>query len=239
MCYAAAAGAVIGLTLGTMSLVARQQQQEDLNESIEEMYQQDLKNARAQANLQLEMKEEETISANTKNAQERRNDALDALKINAEGEAAMSALNIAGNTAMRETGVADVSTIRREGAYDAREDTIQTQHLMDTLGIREQYDNAVQNAYAKGMNAWQPVGGSVLSNILGIAGSTIQGAATGASLGSSMSGLFGSGASSLSAVSFDNGTTGISGSAGMDHVNSLYNMHTGVQGLKVNSLSLG
>lgn len=195
-------GAALGLALGITNAVEKQNQQSAMNAAIEASYQQDIEYARALAAQKEDMQVEEDRVNTSRNEQDRREAGLSAMQENAKAEAAMSALNIAGNTAIRETGVADVTTIRREGAFDARKDSIDAQSLMNQLGIRQEFDANVHQAEANGMNAWQPIGGTVMSNILDIAGSTINGAVQGGSLyaGGVQSGFFGGGKAATGAA---------------------------------------
>ena len=145
--------AIIGAGVGgglanifsTVDLISRYDQQNEMNEAIEDAYNQELELARSQAIIDKQNLNIETQSEQLANRQELLQDSQEAMASAAAAEAAASSLNIAGNTAQRRESVSDVNTLNRQGAFEARGEVIQSQHLMNALGIKQTYDNNVRS----------------------------------------------------------------------------------------------
>lgn len=207
------AGAGLGLTSAAISTTTSLIGAYEQNKAVENQYQQEVDMARQKAAYDQQRQNEETHEKLLQNAQEARDDTLEGMRTRSNAEAAMSALNIAGNTGQREVGVADVTQIRREGAYDEREDVIGVQHLMSQLGITQQYDWDITAARNRAKSNWKDVQGMALKGYLyDVPMAGLQGAISGASLGSS---LFGGGAGSAGyqMPSFQQSVAGAPGTA--------------------------
>lgn len=191
--------AIIGAGVGgglanifsTVDLVSRYDQQNEMNEAIEDAYNQELELARSQAIIDQQNLNIETQSEQLANRQEQLQDSRESMADAAAAEAAASSLNIAGNTAQRREAVADVNTLNRQGAFEARGEAIQSQHLMNALGIKQTYDNNVRSARYNAEAAWRPLTGNFFEEAFKFNANMISGAASGASLGMMAEGLFG------------------------------------------------
>ena len=206
------AGAGLGLTSAAISTTTSLIGAYEQNKAVENQYQHEVDMARQKAAYDQQRQNEETHEKMLRNAQEARDDTLDGMRTRSSAEAAMSALNIAGNTSARQTGVADVTQIRREGAYAENEDVIGVQHLMSQLGIKQQYEWDTQSAKARAQSRWQDVQGMALKGYLydtPMAG--VQGALGGASLGSMFGG--GAGSAGYQMPSFQQSIAGAPGTA--------------------------
>lgn len=187
-------GAALAAVTSTVSTVMATYNAVEQNKAIEKQYQYEVDVARQKAVYEQNRVFEETLEKTRRNAQESRDDALDGMRTASESEAAMSALNITGNTSVRQVGVADVTQIRREGAYAENEDVIGVQHLMSQLGIKQQYDWEIDEAKSRAKSQWQNPGLIALKGWLyDIPTAGVQGALNGASLGSMFGGGGGSG----------------------------------------------
>lgn len=176
-------GTILGATLGTVSLIDSYNQQESLNSAIEAAYEADMQNARnryAQQQMQLQ---EETLQESTKTRQERREAQVESLHAEASAQAAMSSLNIAGNTASRNAVVNGTTTSRADATYASRQEGIEAEHLVRSLGINQEYEGAANYAARKAEASWRPIGGA-WQNFLNIGSSALSGLSTGARLGS-------------------------------------------------------
>ena len=175
-------GTILGATLGTIGLIDSYSQQESLNAAIEASYEADMQNARnryAQQQMQLQ---EETLQESTKNQQERREAQVESLQAEASAQAAMSSLNIAGNSASRNVVVNSTATSRADATYAARQEGIEAEHLVRSLGINREYEGAANYAAQRAEASWRPIGGSWQS-FLNIGTSALSGLSTGARLG--------------------------------------------------------
>lgn len=213
MCILATAivGAALAAVTSTVSTIASTYNAVEQNKAIEEQYQYEVDMARQKAAYEQNRVFEETLEETRRNAQESRDDALEGMRTRSGAEAAMSALNIAGNTAQREVGVADVARIRREGAYAENEDVIGVRHLMSQLGIKQQYEWEVDAAKNRAESQWQNPGAIALKGWLyDIPTAGVQGAISGASIGSMFGGAGGSG---YQMPSFQQSVAGAKGTA--------------------------
>lgn len=209
------AGAGLGLTSAaistTTSLVGAYQQ----NKAVEDQYQQEVNMARQKAAYDQQRQNEETHERLLQNAQEARDSSLESMRTRSNTEAAMSALNIAGNSGQREIGVADVTQIRREGAYAENEDVMGVQHLMSQLGINQQYEWDTTAARNRAKSNWKDVQGMALKGYLyDVPMAGLQGTLNGASLGKSLfGGGGGGGGSGYQMPSFSQSVAGAPGTA--------------------------
>lgn len=181
------------------------------NKAIEDQYQQEVDMARQKAAYDQQRQNEETHERLLQNAQEARDSSLESMQTRANAEAAMSALNIAGNSGQREVGVADVTQIRREGAYAENEDVIGVQHLMSQIGIKQQYEWDTTAAQRRAKSNWQDVGGIVTNGIIKTVTDIPKNFLSGAAFGS----MFGGGAASAGyqMPSFQQSVAGAPGTA--------------------------
>ncbi len=208
----AAVGGGLGLLSGAISTTTSLIGAYEQNKAVEDQYQQEVDMARQKAAYDQQRQNEETHERLLQNAQELRDDSLEGMRTRANAEAAMSALNIAGNTSQRETGVADVTQIRREGAYAENEDVIGVQHLMSQLGIKQQYEWDTTAAKRRAKSNWQDVQGMALKGYLyDVPMAGVQGALNGASLGSMFGG--GAGSAGYAMPSFQQSVAGAKGTA--------------------------
>lgn len=211
----AAVGGGLGLLGGAISTTTSLIGAYGQNKAVEDQYQQEVDMARQKAAYDQQRQNEETHERLLQNAQEARESSLESMQIRANAEAAMSALNIAGNSGQREVGVADIAQIRREGAYAENEDVIGVQHLMSQIGINKQYEWDTMAARNRAKSNWQDVQGMGLKGFLydtPMAG--LQGAISGASIGSSLfGGASSAGASKLSGAVATPATNKIGGSS--------------------------
>ena len=153
--------AIIGAGVGgglanifsTVDLISRYDQQNEMNEAIEDAYNQELELARSQA-------------------------IIDKQNLNIETQS-------------------DVNKLNRQGAFEARGESIQSQHLMNALGIKQTYDNNVQSARYNAEAAWRPLTGNFFEEALRFNENMIGGATSGASLGMMAGGLFGKGKNTI------------------------------------------
>ena len=205
-------GAALAAVTSTVSTVMATYNAVEQNKAIEKQYQYEVDVARQKAVYEQNRVFEETLEKTRRNAQESRDDALEGMRTASESEAAMSALNIAGNTSVRQVGVADVTQIRREGAYAENEDVIGVQHLMSQLGIKQQYEWEIDEAKSRAKSQWQNPGLIALKGWLyDIPTAGVQGAIGGASLGSMFGG--GGGSAGYQMPSFQRSVAGAPGTA--------------------------
>lgn len=179
----ASAGGGFESIMGVMDLTNRISQQDDLNNAIEASYNAEVTAARNKALLDQMNLNQQTQTENLKNQQEKTQANKEALENTAAAEAAASALNVAGNTAQRTAAVADVNTLNREGAFEARGEGITTQHMMNSLAIKDTYENDITGAKLKADASWRPMTSGWLMETLGLSGSIVSGAASGAQAG--------------------------------------------------------
>lgn len=178
-------GTVLGTTLGavsgTLSLIDSYSQQEAMNQAIEATYEADVQNARnryAQQQMQLQ---EETLQESTKNQQERRESSIESLRSEASAQAAMSSLNVAGNTGARNVVVNATESARADATYEARQEGIEAENLVRGLGIVQEHNGSIDYAKQKAKASWRPIGGT-WQNWMNLAGSTLSGFKAGAEL---------------------------------------------------------
>lgn len=200
-------GVMSGATSTMTSAIAAHEQ----NKAIEDQYQQEVDMARQKAAYNQQRQNEETHERLLQNAQEARDSSLEGMRTRANAEAAMSALNIAGNSGQREVGVADVTQIRREGAYAENEDVIGVQHLMSQLGIKQQYDWDTTAAQRRAKSNWQDVGGIVTNGIIKTVTDIPKNFLSGAAFGSMFGG--GAGSAGYQMPSFQQSVAGAPGTA--------------------------
>lgn len=181
------------------------------NKAVEDQYQQEVDMARQKAAYDQQRQNEETHERLLRNAQEARDSSLESMQIRANAEAAMSALNIAGNSGQREVGVADVTQIRREGAYAENEDVIGVQHLMSQIGINKQYEWDTTAAKRRAKSNWQDVGGIVTNGIIKTITDIPKNFLSGAAFGSMFGG--GAGSAGYQMPSFQQSVAGAKGTA--------------------------
>lgn len=181
-----------GVMSGAVSTMTSAITANEQNKAIEDQYQQEVDMARQKAAYDQQRQNEETHERLLQNAQEARDASLASMQTRANAEAAMSALNIAGNSGQREVGVADVTQIRREGAYAENEDVIGVQHLMSQIGINKQYEWDITAAQRRAKSNWQDVGGIVTNGIIKTVTDIPKNFLSGAAFGS----MFGGGAGS-------------------------------------------
>lgn len=200
-------GVMSGAVSTMTSVIAANEQ----NKAIENQYQQEVDMARQKAAYDQQRQNEETHERLLKNAQEARDASLESMQTRANAEAAMSALNIAGNYGQREVGVADVTQIRREGAFAENEDVIGVQHLMSQIGIKKQYEWDTTAAHRRAKSNWQDVGGIVTNGIIKTVTDIPKNFLSGAAFGS----MFGGGAASAGyqMPSFQQSVAGAKGTA--------------------------
>lgn len=175
--------------LGTFQTVEEISSAQDYNDAVIDAYDQELAMARSQAIIEQQNLNIETQAEQLANRQEERQMEQEAMVSNAAAEAAASSLNIAGNTAQRAAAVTDVNTLNRQGAFEARGENIQTQHLMNALGIKQNYDTQVESAKLNAEAAWKPMSGAVMSAILNGIGTATTTFAAGVSAGQAFGGL--------------------------------------------------
>jgi len=163
MCDALLGGSIfstLALAQGITSDVLQRQtaarNQEVLNDAIETKYNADIENARKSLGAQQFQAQEKANQETLKSKQEERQASLQALQENAHSEAAMSALNISGNTAQRQLKANETGMDELENAYDYQEEAIHGQYLADTKGAQTQYDNNIRSAKASADAAWRP-----------------------------------------------------------------------------------
>lgn len=197
-----------GVMSGAVSTMTSAIAANEQNKAIENQYQQEVDMARQKAAYDQQRQNEETHERLLKNAQEARDASLESMQIRANAEAAMSALNIAGNSGQREVGVADVTQIRREGAFAENEDVIGVQHLMSQIGIKKQYEWDTTAAHRRAESNWQDVGGIVTNGIIKTVTDIPKNFLSGAAFGS----MFGGGAGSAM-PSFQQSVAGAKGTA--------------------------
>lgn len=200
-----------GVMSGAVSTMTSAIAANEQNKAIENQYQQEVDMARQKAAYDQQRQNEETHERLLQNAQEARDSSLESMQTRANAEAAMSALNIAGNSGQREVGVADVTQIRREGAYAENEDVIGVQHLMSQIGIKQQYEWDTTAAQRRAKSNWQDVGGIVTNGIIKTVTDIPKNFLSGAAFGS----MFGGGAASAGyqMPSFQQSVAGAKGTA--------------------------
>lgn len=172
--------------LGAVQTIEEIGSAQEYNDAVIDAYNQEVSLARSQAIIEQQNLNIETQAEQLANRQEERQQEQEAMISNAASEAAASSLNIAGNTAQRSVAVADVNTLNRKGAYEARGEGIQAQHLMNALGIQQNYQTQTDSARMNAEAAWRPMSGQVMSSVLNGLGTAVDTFATGASLGSSL-----------------------------------------------------
>ena len=200
-----------GVMSGAVSTMTSAIAANEQNKAIEDQYQQEVDMARQKAAYDQQRQNEETHERLLQNAQEARDSSLESMRTRANAEAAMSALNIAGNSGQREVGVADVTQIRREGAYAENEDVIGVQHLMSQIGIKQQYDWDTTAAQRRAKSNWQDVGGIVTNGIIKTVTDIPKNFLSGAALGSMFGG--GAGSAGYQMPSFQQSVAGAKGTA--------------------------
>lgn len=202
----ATGGALLSAADSTLDLFGRYEQQEEMNKAIEDAYNQELEMARSQAIIEQQNLNIETQAEQLANRQEERQMEQEAMVSNAAAEAAASSLNIAGNTAQRAAAVTDVNTLNRQGAFEARGENIQTQHLMNALGIKQNYDTQTKSARLNAEASWRPLTGNFFEEAFSFGGNVLSGALSGAQLGMTYGKLKGSAATSATETSSRNPT---------------------------------
>lgn len=200
-----------GVMSGAVSTMTSAIAANEQNKAIENQYQQEVDMARQKAAYDQQRQNEETHERLLQNAQEARESSLESMQIRSNAEAAMSALNIAGNSGQREVGVADVTQIRREGAYAENEDVIGVQHLMSQIGIKKQYEWDTTAAQRRAKSNWQDVGGIVTNGIIKTVTDIPKNFLSGAAFGSMFGG--GAGSAGYTMPSFKQAVAGAPGTA--------------------------
>lgn len=200
-----------GVMSGAVSTMTSAIAANEQNKAIEDQYQQEVDMARQKAAYDQQRQNEETHERLLQNAQEARDASLASMQTRANAEAAMSALNIAGNSGQREVGVADVTQIRREGAYAENEDVIGVQHLMSQIGIKKQYEWDTTAAQRRAKSNWQDVGGIVTNGIIKTVTDIPKNFLSGAAFGSMFGG--GAGSAGYTMPSFKQAVAGAPGTA--------------------------
>ena len=192
--------------LGTFQTVEEISSAQDYNDAVIDAYDQELEMARSQAIIEQQNLNIETQAEQLANRQEERQMEQEAMVSNAAAEAAASSLNIAGNTAQRAAAVTDVNTLNRKGAFEARGENIQTQHLMNALGIQQKYDTQTESARLNAEASWRPLTGNFFEEAFSFGGNMLSGALSGAQLGMTYGQLKGSSANSTPSASSRNPT---------------------------------
>lgn len=175
--------------LGAVQTIEEIGSAQEYNDAVIDAYNQEVSLARSQAIVDQQNLNIETQAEQLANRQEERQQEQEAMISNAASEAAASSLNIAGNTAQRSVAVADVNTLNRKGAYEARGEGIQAQHLMNALGIQQNYQTQTDSARMNAEAAWRPMSGQVMSAILNGIGTATTTFAAGVSAGQAFGGL--------------------------------------------------
>lgn len=178
--------AVGSATMGAIQAAQEIADAQSYNDAVIDAYNQEVEMARSKAVVDQSNLQTKTQSEQLENQQQRRQATQEAMRYDAAAEASASSLNIAGNSTMRREAVADVNALNREGAYAARGESVNVQHMMSALGIKDTYETNVRGSEMKADAAWRPMSGAVLSGVMGGLGTAVNIFGSGLSMGTTL-----------------------------------------------------